>query len=429
VDAEPVPPRPAPTWAAPAGASAAGAISRERIVEDNEGNDFFTGTDLPGWLRPQEVEPPESADARALDWLARLGGAESENEPEDVPAASVSSAALVPSRPVYNPSEAQLKAQTLLRSIVREPYPAPTALPKPAPRSAWHRLHLDRVFYALLALLGVLALLVPALSAPFAAVPPAPGASELSALINGLDADDIVLMGYEWDAQRSSEMRPVEEVVLADLIARNVKLVLVSTDPQGTMLSFDAADHLQAAGYNPEVNGVRLGARDYILLGYRPGGELALRGLAQDLRGALASDFEGRDATVGGLATNIDGTPRLNSLADLALVLVLGDQAGDVQAWMEQIHSAAPEVPIAFLMPAEVEPIVAPYLRLPNVYHIGGLRGANAYAALSPVADQASVASASSALSFSVVAFLALLLIGSVVGEIVGRRDAKRGAA
>jgi len=234
---------------------------------------------------------------------------------------------------------------------------------------------------------------------------------DLFAQIDRLGARDIVLVGYEWDARRSGELRPLEQAVLGHLIQRKVKLVLVSTDPQGTLLLFDLRDGLARAGYKP--NG-----EDYILLGYKPGAELALRSLAQDFQAALRSDFQGNDATVSALATEpATGQPRLPRLSSFAMILVLGDEASDVQGWMEQVHRSAPQVPLGFLLPAETTPIVQPYLRQPGIFHLAGGQGALAYQGLRGDSGMpaSQVAAAATQQRASILIYIVLFLIGAIV--------------
>lgn len=206
------------------------------------------------------------------------------------------------------------------------------------------------------------------------------------------------------------------------LAADKVKMILVSTDLQGALLSFDQIETLRAAGYNNE-NGQTFGGRDYVLLGYRPGGELALRSIARDLRGELRSDFNGQDATQGLLASNLQG------IQDVAMILVMADQPQDVQSWMEQVRPAAGDVPIAFLLPQEAQPLVQPYLALDGVYHLAGLPGALAFAAGSPAADQAAVSRSAGQLSLATVVFVALLLVGALATALTRARRRRGGAA
>jgi hypothetical protein len=279
----------------------------------------------------------------------------------------------------------------------------------------WQRIGVDRILYAVLILALLIGLLFPAIGTPFqTATPFAPGAAELRDVISGLDSEQVVLVAYEWAAQRSSELRPLEDAVTERLVEQQAKLIIVSTDLQGTLISFDRTEPLREAGYNAGGGGT-----DYVLLGYRPGGELALRSLARDLRGELTRDFNGNDATVSLVATNLDGSPRVSSVRDLALIVVMADQPQDVQAWMEQVHRVAPDVPIAFVLPQETQPLVQPYLRLPNVHHIAGLQGALALQVGGTTAP-AEIARATGQQNLAIISFL-VLLIGGAASVAVGR--------
>ncbi|MEI7771679.1 MAG: hypothetical protein WCI67_16935, partial [Chloroflexales bacterium] len=407
------------------------ARRRASTSEDAEGDDFFKGAELPGWLRPAEAEQPAgSPEGQALDWLTRLGAADDAESEIGAGGAQSALSAASPARRLYQRSPEQIAAVALLGQLVRSPYPTPIAPPAAAPLSRWGRIGLDRVLYALLAVVLLVGLLAPQISAPFQTVAPqAPGVADLEQRLASLGPNDVVLIAYEWDAQRSAELRPLEQVVTSQLIAHKTKLILLSTDLQGTLISFDLRGPLRSAGYNIDPDGKVFGGRDYVLLGYRPGGEMALRLLSQNLRAELRSDFEGRDATQGLLATNMDGSPRVSQIADLSMIIVLADQPQDVQGWMEQVHSAAPAVPITFLMPQESEPMVQPYLRLPNVYHLAGLRGAMALSALTTGADSAAIARGTGQQSLAVLTFV-ILLIGGGLGMALARaRRSRRGAA
>nr|WP_139088775.1 hypothetical protein [Oscillochloris trichoides] len=406
---------------------------RRRVNEDAEGDDFLKGTELPSWLRPIEPEPAQpSPERKALDWLTRLGGSEeNENEGEGVSSLVPEPAAVaLPARRIYERSPEQIEALALLERLVHSPYPAPVEAPLAAAPSRWQKIGLDRVLYMLFMLVLLIGMIVPAISTPFqTTTPSAPGAVALNEQLAQLSEDDVVLIAYEWNAQRASELRPLETAITSKLIAQRSKLILLSTNIQGTMLSFELRGPLRAAGYNIDPNGTVFGGRDYILLGYRPGGELALRRMAQNLRGELTSDFEGHDATPSLVATNFDDSPRISSLNDLAMIIVMADQPQDVQAWMEQIHSAAPAVPIAFLLPQETAPLVQPYLRLPNVYHLAGLPGALALQAQGEEVDTQMIAHMSGQQGLAIVTLVVLVIVSSLGVAIARARRTQRGAA
>ncbi|MGQ9926938.1 MAG: hypothetical protein ACUVS4_08715, partial [Chloroflexaceae bacterium] len=418
------PAEPTPTPIAPSPESS-GRIERSPREGDSAG--FLRGAELPGWLRVPEPElPADPVAGQQFDWLRRLSGIEAEESEVEAPVAAA--AVVTRPQPMYQPTAEQLGAMRLLQHLATTPYPTPAPAPAPI-EQVRRRIDLHRLLYALLTLALLIALLAPQITAPLRPVTPVTvNAAAFGALLDGLDADDVVLMAYEWAAQRSGELRPLEEAVTRRLIANRTKLILVSTDLQGTLLSFDVIEPLRAAGYNNE-NGVSFGGRDYVLLGYRPGGELAVRALAQDLRGALTSDFDGQDASQGLVANYPDGTPRISGIEDLALIIVLADQPQDVQVWMEQVYRQVRDrVPIAFLLPQDAQPLAQPYLRLPNVYAIAGQQGALALFASDPTADASELSRTTGQLAFAVAVFVTLLLLGAGTSAFTRWRDASGGA-
>ena len=376
-------------------------------------SEFFGGAELPAWLRRADVEPASeisSADARSLDWLTKLGAHEEESA---VVAAAPSVKLPLPQVPTRN--DAQLSALALLRRLAADPYPDVRPVSPPAEASIWQRVGLDRALYVILLVALLAALAVPSLAAGLQLPPEDPAAVALFQQIDALTDKDVVLIGYEWDARRIGELKPLEQAVIGHLIQKRVKLILISTDPQGTMLLFDLRDELVRAGYERD-------GQDYILLGYKPGGDLALRSLAQDFRGVLASDFQGNDATVSALVGGFETGKPINSLNDLALKLVLADDASDVQGWVEQIYRPAMQKPLAFLLPAEAAPIVQPYLQPPRnpenvqIGHLAGKQGALAYEQLRGSGHTASVQVAREIgqQRLSILVFVVLLLIGGI---------------
>jgi hypothetical protein len=412
-----------PTWLQGASADLAPAAPAEEAVPASSwlneapeapaapADSLVGGVELPPWLRPPEAEPAKEeinpTDARSLDWLTRLG-AQEEEEAEAAPQANRLRPRALPQR-----SAAQIEAIALLEQLAAEPFPAPLANEPSETPAMWQRVGVERLLYAVLALAVVLALLTPAPNFLGINDPPsAPGAAALFTQIDALGENDIVLVGYEWDARRSGELRPLEQAVFDHLIARHVKLVLISTDPQGSLLLYDLRERLGSAGYKPS-------GEDYILLGYKPGAELALRAMAQNFPATLTSDFQGNDASTSLLATTPDHQQRLKTLSDFSMVLVLSDEASDVQGWMEQVRPSAQRadgssVPFAFVLPAETAPIVQPYLGQPNVFHLAGKQGALAYQQQRGNADARIVAEAGQQ-RFSLLLYLILLVVGALV--------------
>ncbi len=394
-----------------AGSAQSSPVTEPPPTTSSTSDEFLSGAELPPWLRASSERVAEPAVTPSLSWLQRLGSREAD-ESEAVWAGAEVTVVRPPLPAPTQRTSDQIAAVALLERLLQSPLPV--TMPTEQPVVARRRLPVLEQLLALVLLLAILiGLLFPGLTATLTnQVQPSPAAVALYDQLASLGSEDVVLIAYEWGAQRVAELRPLESALLAELTDERTKLIIVSTDLQGTLLSFDLIGPLRAAGYNNE-NGVTFGGRDYVLLGYRPGGELALRSLALDLRAELRRDYTGQDATAGLLATRPDGTPRIEKLNDLAMIVVLADQVQDVQAWMEQIHSAAPDVPIAFLLPQEVYPQVLPYLRLPGVYAVAGQRGAIDLLAAGNADEKA--AYALSFQTWSTLVFIGVLALGVLI--------------
>lgn len=386
--------------------------------------DLLGGMDLPAWLRAEPEPKPEMTptDARALDfdWLTRLGAPD-----EEAAVLSTATAPKLALPPAPSRTAAQREALALLNRLAAEPIPAAVPQPPAARAGALQRIGFERLLSLVLLVLLIVAIAIPGIAPALDAPPALDRANALHQQIAALGENDVVLIGYEWDARRVGELRPLERAVIGQLIARRVKLVLVSTDPQGTLLQFDLLDTLRASGYRQQGEG-------FLLLGYKPGGEMALRALARDLQTALRSDYRGDDATRSALASGIDTGRPLTQLNDFSLVLVLADDTPDVQGWMEQVYpvtrAAAQPVPFSFLLPEEAAPIVQPYMRQPGVNYLAGRRGALAYAALDgdttlPIGAIASEAAQQRLASLLFVAVLLIGLAGSGIAAVRRRRS------
>jgi hypothetical protein len=379
---------------------------------------------LPGWLLPPEQEkekPSESKDSRAVSWLSNLDVQEEENEP--VAVAPAASTATLP-MPMYKRSPAQLQAASLLQNLVSVPLPDHVSEPAPEELTLWQRIGLDRVLYVLLALALLVGAVLSALMGGFGLQTMSPNEGNVETVaevVGDLDEEDVVLLAYEWDAQRIGELAPLEEAITSHLIEQKALIISVSTDPQGTILSFDLRNALEQADYEG-------GGTNYVLLGYKPGGEIALRSIAsgnEGLRNALRSDFKGEDMTGGLLAIDPDSRePRFETVGNISMVVVMADQAQDVQSWMEQVYRVYPEVPMVMLVPNEVAPVVQPYLRSPNVLYLVGKRDAMTYNEVRGGDRMTELAARSDGqLAFAVIVFMLLFVIGAVVSLAGGQRE------
>ncbi len=397
------------------------------------GGGFFLGnTDLPSWLQQPEnsaLAAAQEAHSKGPSWkVIGISTPEEELELEIKPA-------VVLPRPKFELSQAHQEAASLLQKLAEQPFQEGAAFPALAQPRSKRGPGLEWFLAILFVAVLLAALLLPQFTSTWnqwlVGKPSSlllPPKQKLAKKIAALSAKDVVLLAYEWDAQRSSELKPLEKALLQHLTERKVGIIFISTDPQGTLLSFEAREALKNAGYGGK-------GKDYLLLGYKPGGPLALRSLAQDLRATLSSDFLGQDATVSPLALNSAGKPRLKTLTDLAMIVVLADQPQDVENWQEQVHRSAPKVPMVLLLPAEVALVVQPYLHNPsqNIFALVGRQGALAYAAARQEDQEDSPAAAELTTftrqqSLAIFTFVTLIFFGSGIrflGQVFQRRSPK----
>lgn len=193
----------------------------------------------------------------------------------------------------------------------------------------------------LLLLLGIgAALLAPDLTGLRLDNPDRTRVSELRATLASLPAEPLVIVGFDPDLGTYAEVRRTVRVLLGDLLQRDARLAFVSLTPEGRALAIAELDRLQ---------GLNAGATRLLDLGFRPGAEAALVSLA---RGGITA--EGGGSIARSLAA--DGM----DAAHLA-VLVGGNDLGP-RAWVEQVATRVPDLPLVAVAPTVLLPELQPYL-------------------------------------------------------------------
>ncbi len=193
--------------------------------------------------------------------------------------------------------------------------------------------------------------------------------------INTLPTDRPVLLVVDYEPGYSGELEAVAGPMLDHMIARGLRIATVSTHPTGPPL----AERLLvragvAAGYQ---NG-----RDYLHLGFLPGGPAAVQLFAEDPRQAVPRGY-----LVPAELTSRSGweSPMLagvNALSDFGAVILITSGAETARTWIEQASPRLGDVPLLMVLSAGVEPMVRPYYETlnPQVDAIlAGLPAAAAY--------------------------------------------------
>jgi hypothetical protein len=186
-------------------------------------------------------------------------------------------------------------------------------------------------------------------------------ASQLRSVLAAIPADGTVLVAFDPDIGTYPEIRFAVRSMLDDLLARGDGLAIVSYTPEGRALALAELERLLGQGAP---------AGRLLDLGFRTGGEAALvTSVASVVPGSASGPMaDALRARGGGLGA-----------FDLALIIA-GADVGP-RAWVEQVGTRVPGLPLAALSPTSLRPELEPYLATGQLAALlGTLRDDAAYA-------------------------------------------------
>ncbi len=231
-------------------------------------------------------------------------------------------------------------------------------------------------------------------------------------LVEALPADRMVLVAFEYDASSAPEIETGATVMLEHLAQRGIKVVFISSQPNGTILGDGLLQlNSQLGSVMPEL---------VSNFGYIPGGAGGLRRLGGNLREVIPSP----DWTAGPLAA-------IHNISDFSMILIFAASPQSVRNWVEQVHTAAPGTPIVAMVSAASDALVFPYTQgsQPAIRGlVTGYTGAQAYRARflpATVTTQGVYAMRWQAFAGGTLALLLTLAAGIIGSLILGfiRRD------
>jgi len=234
-------------------------------------------------------------------------------------------------------------------------------------------------------------------------------------LINSLPRDRPLLLAVDYDAAASAELEAAALAVLDHVMTVGAPIASVSTRPVGAALAERLIARTRAAHpqYQSGVN--------YLPLGYIPAGPIGLRAFAANPWQAVY----GQSAPEGWDAAMVDA---LHTSSNFSAIMVVASDPAVLQAWIEQVHTAVPSVPLVAIVSAAAEPLARPYYEsaFPSVQGmVVGLAGAEAYECLNAF-DPASgrcgrlgvADSMWDAFGMAVLAAVLILLVGGLASVI-----------
>ncbi len=174
----------------------------------------------------------------------------------------------------------------------------------------------------------ILAMLVPALN-PLG-LPLMTGDMSLAwyDTVDALPADSVVLMDIGYGSGGFPSLGPGNIAALHQMFEKDLKVVLMATSLEGTMMYPLIMDVV-----GPEQNYGLVYGEDYVFIGYIAGEQTAMAGILGDLKALVSVDYQGTSIGSLSLMDNINGAD------DIDLVAYLTTAGGTAEGWVYQAYS------------------------------------------------------------------------------------------
>lgn len=156
----------------------------------------------------------------------------------------------------------------------------------------------------------------------------------------------MVSLGYGVSSQPAFE--PFVVATFHALFEKNVKVVVMATGSDGPIVYRSAIEKV-----NPDSYGKKYG-EDYVFFGYVPGGETAMKALAEDIHAAVPADFYGTPTDQIPMLKNIHGA------IDFSLVICFTSSGDTAVGWIRQWVTSYGVLYIACVL-AMMMPTIEPY--------------------------------------------------------------------
>ena len=133
-----------------------------------------------------------------------------------------------------------------------------------------------------------LSVLIPLLKPEWVRLPirPSPESQIVFDEINKLNEGDNVLLSFEYGPSTKPEIHPMSIAILKHLYAKNIQVYGFALWPDGNFMSTDAFS--EVSDDFEKKYGV-----DYVNLGFKPGAEAVIKGIASDIRTLYTADLNG----------------------------------------------------------------------------------------------------------------------------------------
>jgi hypothetical protein len=224
-------------------------------------------------------------------------------------------------------------------------------------------LYVDRRIIYLVLAAGALVPIIRPIGLP---VVPTKPVADLYAAVDSLGPEDAVIVSFDYGPSSEPELNPMAESILRHLFTKKIKVLVMSLFPLGG----NEVAKKELARLGPEFD-LEYGV-DYVNLGYKDGGQAAMKRMAVSIPEVFPADAEGKTT---------DGMPIMaeaKNYGDIKLVISLA--TGVIGEWWANLVNAQFGVPVSVGCTAVSAPKYYAYLRAGQMMSLlGGLKGASEY--------------------------------------------------
>lgn len=251
--------------------------------------------------------------------------------------------------------------QDAMRTEDTSDVPETEAVTVPAMRARTRTYRIDRLLLGLLLAVGIiLPFYVPELR--IGSLPPAQflaGSREQQAFdqIGSLEQYDLVLVGLEYSPASAAELDLMTESLVRHILLQGARPIFISGNPFGVLRAQTFIDRVNADSEFLERirQPVPLEANvEYYVARFLPGSAVGLRAFSEATAALLTVDINGQTTGL-----------NLESLSNLALIVMITDRAEDVRAYAEQIAPLATR-PLVVGVGYAAAPLAEPYSAAPE---------------------------------------------------------------
>lgn len=219
--------------------------------------------------------------------------------------------------------------------------------------------------------------------------------------VDALPEGSVILMDIGYGSGGYPSLGPGNIAALHQMFEKDLKVVLMATALEGTMMYPLIMDSVK-----PEENYGLVYGEDYVFIGYIAGEQTAMAGVLGDLKSLVSMDYQGTSIDSLSLMDNINGAD------DFDLVVYLTTAGGTAEGWVYQAYSQYNKDVIGGVL-SMMTTSIKPYYDSGQLLGImDGIKGAADLEFITGHPGDAIISS--DILTFTQILVLILLLVGNV---------------